>query len=287
MQRWRIPEQGARLEFARRTRCAYDDRAWVADYTSVVRVVLVVRRFIESVRSFGMPFTHGESGLSARVDGKFLAKEGRRFRIKGVSYGTFAPDSNGYQFPTLSRVREDFQAMTQSGINTVRTYTVPDLDFLDEAAAASLSVIVGIPWMQHVAFLDDKTRTQSIRHEIVDDVRTIADHPATLLVALGNEIPPGVVRWHGASRIESFLRNVYDDAKAVAPDVLLTYVNYPPTEYLDVPFFDVCAFNVYLHRESDLRAYVAHLQVVAGNRPLLLTEIGADSLSEGLSLIHI
>tara|TARA_B100000686_G_scaffold209267_1_gene216174 strand:- start:85 stop:2769 length:2685 start_codon:yes stop_codon:yes gene_type:complete len=230
-----------------------------------------------------MPFTHGESGLSARVDGKFLAKEGRRFRIKGVSYGTFAPDSNGYQFPTLSRVREDFQSMTRSGINTVRTYTVPDLDFLDEAAAASLSVIVGIPWMQHVAFLDDKTRTQSIRHEIVDDVRTIADHPATLLVALGNEIPPGVVRWHGASRIESFLRNVYDDAKAVAPDVLLTYVNYPPTEYLDVPFFDVCAFNVYLHRESDLRAYVAHLQVVAGNRPLLLTEIGADSLSEGES----
>ena len=104
-----------------------------------------------------MPITHGESGLSARVDGKFLANEGRRFRIKGVSYGTFAPDSNGYQFPIRSQVREDFQAMMRSGINTVRTYTVPDLDFLDEAAAAGLSVIVGIPWMQHVAFLDDRT----------------------------------------------------------------------------------------------------------------------------------
>ncbi|MFL2433872.1 MAG: glycosyltransferase [Vicinamibacterales bacterium] len=230
-----------------------------------------------------MSFTHVESGLSARVDGKFLKNEGRRFRIKGVSYGTFAPDSNGCQFPILARVREDFQAMTRVGINTVRTYTVPRLDFLDEAATAGLSVIVGIPWMQHVAFLDDRARTQSIRHEIVNDVSTIAEHPATLLVALGNEIPPGVVRWHGASRIETFLRNVYDDTKAVAPDVLLTYVNYPPTEYLDLPFFDVCAFNVYLHRESDLRAYVAHLQVVAGNRPLLLTEIGADSLSEGES----
>ncbi len=228
-----------------------------------------------------MPFPDAEPNPSTRVDGKFLACGGRRFRIKGVSYGTFAPDEDGYQFPTLSQARDDFRAMTQAGINTVRTYTVPRLDFLDEAAAAGLSVVIGIPWMQHAAFLDDRARTQSIRHDIVDDVRAIADHPATLLVALGNEIPPGVVRWHGASRIEAFLRNVYDDAKAVAPDVLLTYVNYPPTEYLDLPFFDVCAFNVYLHRESDLRAYVAHLQVVAGNRPLLLTEIGSDSLSEG------
>lgn len=228
-----------------------------------------------------MPFTHVESDLFSRVDGKFLACRGRRFRIKGVSYGTFAPDNDGYQFPKLSQVRDDFRVMAECGINTVRTYTVPRLDFLDEAAAAGLSVIIGIPWMQHVAFLDDKARTQSIRHGIVEEVRLIANHPATLLVALGNEIPPGVVRWHGASRVEAFLRNVYDDAKAVVPDALLTYVNYPPTEYLDLPFFDVCAFNVYLHRESDLRAYVSHLQVVAGNRPLLLTEIGADSLSEG------
>ena len=35
-----------------------------------------------------------------------------------------------------------------------------------------------------------------------------------------------------------------------------------------------------IHGE-DLRAYAAHLQVVAGNRPLLLAEGGADSLREG------
>ena len=215
-----------------------------------------------------------------RTAGKFVGVGQDRLLVKGVSYGTFAP-ADGYQFPVISQVSADFALMVQYGINTVRTYTVPRRDFLDEAADAGLRVVVGIPWTQHVAFLDDPVMTRAIRRRIVDEVRALAEHPAMLLVALGNEIPPGVVRWHGAPRIERFLRDVYDGAKAVAPEMLFTYVNYPPTEYLELPFFDVCAFNVYLHRETDLRAYLSHLHVVAGNRPLLLTEIGADRIDEG------
>ena len=90
------------------------------------------------------------------------------------------------------------------------------------------------------------------------------------------------MRWHGAARVERFLRELYHDAKAAAPSALLTYANFPPTEYLDLGCFDVCAFNVYLHREADLRAYLARLQHVAGTRPLLLAEAGADSIREGL-----
>ena len=51
---------------------------------------------------------------------------------------------------------------------------------------------------------------------------------------------------------------------------------------LDTECFDVTSFNVYLHRESDLRAYLARLQQVAGSKPLLLAEAGADSIREGL-----
>jgi hypothetical protein len=61
--------------------------------------------------------------------------------------------------------------------------------------------------------------------------------------------------WHGQKRIERFLRDLYHEVKTGSPASLLTYVNFPPTEYLDVDAFDVCAFNVYLHREPDLRAY--------------------------------
>ena len=70
--------------------------------------------------------------------------------------------------------------------------------------------------------------------------------------------------------------------KQASPDSLLTYVNFPPTEYLDLDCYDVCSFNVYLHAEADLRAYLARLQHVAGAKPFLLAEAGADSLREGL-----
>src|SRR6185312_12258049 len=105
---------------------------------------------------------------------------------------------------------------------------------------------------------------------------------AALMFAVGNEIPPAIVRWHGHRAIERFLRELYDDVKSAAPESLLTYVNFPPTDYLDLDWFDLCAFNVYLHREADLRAYLARLQHRAGRKPLLLAEAGGDSLREGL-----
>ncbi len=221
--------------------------------------------------------------MSARVIGKFLHVGGERFLLRGIAYGTFAPHpaADGDQFPPADRVASDFGAMARAGINTVRTYTAPRDALLDQAANAGLRLFAGVPWAQHVAFLDDRKLARAARQEIVRQVRRLAQHPATLLVAIGNEIPAGIVRWHGASRVEQFLRETYDEAKAVAPDAVLAYVNYPPTDYLDLACFDVCAFNVYLHREADLRAYVAHLQLVAGGRPLVLAEAGADSLREG------
>ena len=87
--------------------------------------------------------------------------------------------------------------MADLGINTVRTYTPPRADLLDEAARCGLRVMVGLPWSQHVAFLDNRALKRSIRRDLVAQVREIGGHPAVAIMALGNEIPPGVVRWHG------------------------------------------------------------------------------------------
>src|SRR4051794_18214947 len=63
---------------------------------------------------------------------------GERFLVKGVPYGTFAPDAQGYQFPAITQVSADFRQMAALGVNTVRTYTPPRRDVLDAAAAAGL-----------------------------------------------------------------------------------------------------------------------------------------------------
>src|SRR4029453_8081825 len=138
------------------------------------------------------------------VDGKFLLAGNRRFLIKGVTYGTFAPRRDGFQYPDDARLEQDLSHIAAAGFNTVRVYTPPPQSFLDRAQGAGLRVMVGLPWMQHVAFLDDRAMTETIRRQITGQVRELARHPAVLMFALGNEIPPGIVRWHGRRRIERF-----------------------------------------------------------------------------------
>ena len=80
---------------------------------------------------------------------------------------------------------------------------------------------------------------------------------------VGNEIPPDIVRWHGAARVSGFLRELVDVVKATDPGTLVGYANFPSTEYLETDFTDFLAFNVYLHREEDFRRYLYRLHSLA------------------------
>ena len=55
----------------------------------------------------------------------------------------------------------------------------------------------------------------------------------------------------------------------------------PSTEYLRLPFLDFVSFNVYLESQERLDAYLARLQNIAGDRPLLMSELGLDSYRNG------
>jgi len=221
------------------------------------------------------------AGVRPVVKGKFIFVGNEKLYIRGVTYGTFCPDEDGNEYHDPEVVERDFAQMAANGLNAVRTYTVPPRWLLDVAQRHNLRVMVGLPWEQHVAFLDDKKRVRSIEERVGNGVRACAGHPAILCYAIGNEIPAPIVRWYGHRRVERYLERLYRIAKAADPEGLVTYVNYPTTEYLQLPFLDLVCFNVYLEGPELLDAYLARLQNIAGDRPLIMAEIGLDSRRHG------
>src|SRR5206468_13084104 len=98
--------------------CLSSRRASCAFVSTAVQAVPDARRGAAPLRA-------------ARIaaDGKFLrslepatgaAPAADRVLVKGVTYGTFAPDAEGHQFPPARQIAEDFRLMAGLGINTVR-----------------------------------------------------------------------------------------------------------------------------------------------------------------------
>src|SRR5579864_1401248 len=216
-----------------------------------------------------------------RVSGKFFFEGDQKFFIKGVTYGPFALGSHGSQFPEKEVAERDFTLMAENGINTVRVFTTQPLWLLDLADDRGLKMLVGIPWSQHVTFLDSPAIEREVERAVVETVKSMNRHPAIFAYLVGNEIPPDMVRWHGPNRVRAFLKRLVGLIKEFDPARLVSYANFPSTEYLTIDFTDFLCFNVYLHQESAFRRYVSRLHNLAVDRPLVLTEFGIDSMREG------
>src|SRR2546426_2821298 len=174
--------------------------------------------------------------------------------------------------------------MAACGLNAVRTYTVPPPWLLDCARRHGLRVMVGLPVERYVGFLaDEKDGLDHLVAVVRAGVRGCRGHPAVLCYAIGNEIPAPIVRWHGRQRMVGLIERLYRAAKAEDATALATYVNYPSSEYLQLPFLDLVCFNAYLESQERFAAYLARLQNIAADRPLIMSEIGLDSLRHGES----
>ncbi len=216
------------------------------------------------------------------VGGKFLFVGNDKFWIRGVTYGAFRPGPNGQEYHDINVLERDFSLMAANGLNAVRIpHTTPSRELLDIAQRHGLRVMVGLSAEQYAGYLIDRKGAPDIEKLIRSKARICAGHPALLCYALGNEIAAPVVRWLGRGRVEKYLERLYWAVKAEDPNALVTYVNYPTTEYLHLPFLDLVTFNVYLESQDRLDAYLARLHNIAGDRPLLMSEIGLDSLRNG------
>jgi O-antigen biosynthesis protein len=223
-----------------------------------------------------------KSDFRPQISGKFLKLGEDKFYIRGVTYGTFKPRASGEEYPEPEIVERDFEMMASYGFNSIRTYTPPPRWLLDIAAKHQLHVMVGLPMERYTGYLTDRGGAPNLKKIVVEALRECARHPAVLFYAIGNEIPASVVRWHGRRKIERFLHSLYKTIKREDPDGLVTYVNYPSTEYLHLPFLDLMCFNVYLESQEQLESYLPKLQTIAGDRPLILSEVGLDSLRNGM-----
>ena len=215
------------------------------------------------------------------TDGKFFRIGAQKFYPKGVTYGPFKPDTSGCTFPAPEQVKRDFELMKQLQANCLRVYHVPPPWFLDLAHEHGLKILVDYYWPKHTCFLEDHETMEFARRTTRQVAEAVAGHPAVFAITLANEIPPDIARWYGARRIEHFIDALAAIVKEVDPQRLVTFVNFPPTEFLRPNSLDFVSFNVYLHEPRPFSNYLDRLQSIAGDKPLVLAEFGMDSEREG------
>ena len=213
-----------------------------------------------------------------RARAKFFFEGDYKFFLKGVTYGTFAPDSDGYYVGPPEKARIDLSLMREIGVNGVRVYHAPPKWFLDLCYEFGVRVMVTLWWGQNVDFLSSGRRRREIFAKVHSDVNSNAGHPALLGYLVANEISSTMVRWYGVRRVTEFVENMINIGRDADDDVLFSYASYPPTEYLLPTNMDFYTFNVYLHRRSDFDRYLARLQNLAEDRPLIMGEFGMDTL---------
>jgi len=155
---------------------------------------------------------------------------------------------------------------------------MPPVWLLDAAARWGLRVLTSLAVERFAGYLADSRVPPDVERTMCKSLEQVAGHPAILCHAIGNEIPAPMVRWLGRARVERYLGRMCRLVKSVDPEAMVTYANYPSAEYLHLPFLDLLCFNVYLESPATYEAYLARLQNLAGDRPLIMSEIGLDSI---------
>lgn len=217
------------------------------------------------------------------TDGKFLRLGGRKFFLRGLTYGPFAPNSRGEPFASADQTARDFALIRDLGVNVLRVYFVPPPWFLELADIQGLKLLIDVEWAKSQCFLDSAATREEARAAVRRAVQTCAGHPAVFAYSVVNELPPDIVRWSGAEAVSDFIDELVATAKGIDPECLCTFGNYPPTEFLRPKDIDFVCFNVYLHGQPAFANYLARLQMLAGAKPLILGESGIDSIREGQS----
>ena len=201
------------------------------------------------------------------------------FMVRAVTYGTFRPRPDGERFPDRDTIKQDFDAISGAGFNTVRTYTLPPDDVVELASEWDLRLLAGVfyeDWRSLVGASSRQRRSvaRTARGQVTEAARRLAGNDNVLGLVVGNEFPSDVVRWVGTKQAADLISDLADAVAEVDPHRLKTYGNYPTTEFLEIDGLDFVMFNLFLEDPHAYRRYLTKLLHLAGDRPLVLGEIG-------------
>ena len=207
------------------------------------------------------------------VDGRFFQRRGGRAHIQGITYGPFAEPLD-----VTDWCRRDLDDIAGLGFNALRVYERPSKGFLAACEERGLAVFVSLKWESNTDFLG---ASEEVMTRLEDDVMALRDAAGISGYFIANEIRATVVRWMGWGRVRAFLEAAFRRVRKIDPTRLYAYANYPSTEYLQPRNEDFTAFNIYLEERDAMRRYLRRLHHHAGDRPLVISEYGFDSVSNG------
>ena len=172
--------------------------------------------------------------------------------------------------------------MADAGANALRTYVAPPAWLLDTAAERGLHVMVGLPWEQHVAFLDEPARAKADRRQGRRAGSCLRRSPGNPLLR-DRQRDPGTDRPLERQEADRAIPRASSSGAPKRPiptgSSPTSTTRRPSTS--SFPSSTSAAFNVFLEDEKTFENYLARLQTLSGDRPLLVTEAGLDSRRHG------
>jgi len=230
--------------------------------------------------------SHAKPPGRVEIRGKSFFVDGDRFFVQGIHYGPWRPGTGpgkGFPYPSIDLLEEDLESIEASGANAILAYDAPR-ELLDAAHRRGLLVLYAFSidwWTLGTPAHDARSRS------ILEAVEQQQDHPAIFAWIVGHEIPAQAVATRGEDVIVEGLENLRAAIHASDPEHLITHSGWPPTRDVAPDTFDFASFNVYPLWPPEVVAlgfgnYIREvLQPLAGDRPLLITEFGVNSLEAG------
>ncbi|MEZ5324145.1 MAG: glycosyltransferase [Verrucomicrobiales bacterium] len=197
--------------------------------------------------------------------------------MRGITYGPFYSGRASHGLPSPDQFMRDLDQICELGANTLRLTRSPTQDFLAACDQRGLQTLIGLNWEDFIDFFHDPALPKRILRSTRRVVSEFHESPSVSGYFIGNEVNAQLVRWLGRDRVKEFLEAMIDAGRSCHPGALFAYASYPTTEYLMPDNADFVAYNVYLEHRKDFARYLRRLQLLAGNRPLVISEFGLST----------